>query len=190
LADRPQDVRIGPQDESDSKCRTVYYNDGRGYQAFVRTAVFMAKSIQPEPLMPSLSRLQWGLQGYWFSFNLQGSALVTIGVPETVLRFSSRVSQTTLLAQIATLVALAAMVMSPITGMWSDRKKRRRGGRLQLLWWGTAFNVAGLFSALSAHSFRFLSACIIVAILGQTTAQSAYQAMMPEIVPRTREKLT
>ncbi|PSR23122.1 MAG: hypothetical protein C7B45_04060 [Sulfobacillus acidophilus] len=146
----------------------------------------MANSVQPKLFGPSSARLQWGLQGYWFAFNLQGSALLTIVVPETVLRFSTRVSHTTLLAQIATLVALAAMIMSPVTGIWSDREKRRRGGRLQLLWWGTALNVAGLFSALLARSFVLLSGCIIVAILGQTTAQSAYQAMMPEIVPRER----
>ncbi len=144
----------------------------------------MAHSLQPR-VSPSL-RQQWGLQGYWFSFNFQGSALLTIVVPETVLRFSGRASHTGLLAQIATLVALAAMIMSPLTGVWSDKERRQHGRRIGLLWWGTGFNVAGLIGAIWAHSFVVMSSCIITAILGQTAAQSAYQAMMPEVVPRQR----
>ncbi|MDA8205138.1 MAG: hypothetical protein M0Z36_03645 [Thermaerobacter sp.] len=76
-----------------------------------------------KPTLSLSPRQQWGLQGYWFSFNFQGSALLAIVVPETVLRFSSRSSHTSLLAQIATLVALTAMVMSPLTGLWSDREQ-------------------------------------------------------------------
>lgn len=144
----------------------------------------MAPATRPH--LSSALRQQWGLQGYWFSFNFQGSALLTIVVPETVLRFSGRISHTALLAQIATLVALAAMIMFPVTRAWSDKERRRRGHRLGLLWWGTGFNVAGLAAAIRAHSFVMLSFCIITAMLGQTAAQSAYQGMMPEVVPRQR----
>ncbi len=144
----------------------------------------MANVVASGSMLPPTRRQQWGLQAYWFSFNLQGSALLTIVVPETVLKLSTKSSETTVLAQIATLVALAAMVMSPLTGAWSDREKRVKGHRFSLLWWGTAFNVAGLTGALFAPSFFWLTSSIIVAILGQTAAQSAYQALMPEVVPR------
>ena len=140
----------------------------------------MSRPAASEPLPV---RRQVALSAYWFSLNFETASLLTIIIPAALdrLAFQSHVS---MLARLAVLGSVVAMVLPPFAGSVSDRIHRRGGPRRPMLLWGTAVNVLGLFWMLSAGSVLSLGAGFLVAVIGQNFAGAAYQAMMPDIVPR------
>jgi MFS family permease len=134
---------------------------------------------------PVAVRQQLALSAYWFSLNFQGAALLTIVIP-TALDQLAYGSHTLVLARLAVLGSVVAMLLPPISGAFSDRIKRRGGQRRPMLLWGTGVNIAGLLMISQAASLIWLAAGFLVAIFGQNLAASAYQAMMPDMVPRSQ----
>lgn len=128
---------------------------------------------------------QWGLSAYWFSLNMEGAALLTILIPVTLIRLS-RAGHISELARLASLAAILAMGIPPLAGAFSDRQRRHGRRRKPFLWWGTSANVLGLIAIPYARSVSALTALFILVIAGQTAAQSAYQAMMPEVLPKNQ----
>lgn len=128
---------------------------------------------------------QWGLSAYWFSLNMEGAALLTILIPVTLVRLS-RAGHIGELARLASLAAILAMLVPPIAGAYSDRQRRRGKPRKPMLWWGTTANVAGLIIIPYARSITTLTLLFVLMIAGQSGAQSAYQAMMPEVLPQNQ----
>ncbi|WP_158246122.1 MFS transporter [Sulfobacillus sp. hq2] len=129
--------------------------------------------------------LQWGLAAYWFSLNMEGAALLTILIPMTLLQVSP-VGHVGQLARIVSLAALFTMIVPPIAGAYSDRQKRRGKRRMPLMWWGTALNVGGLLMIPGVSRASILTGIVLVTVVGQAASQTAYQAMMPEILPSSR----
>ncbi len=123
------------------------------------------------------------LAAYWFSLNFESASLLTIVIPAALdrLAFSSHVS---MLARLAVIGSAVAMLLPPFAGSVSDRVHRRGGQRRPMLLWGTAINVLGLVWMLSANSVISLGGGFLLAVIGQNFAGAAYQAMMPDIVPR------
>ncbi len=136
------------------------------------------------PTAPARSQ-QWGLTAYWFSLNMEGAALLTILIPVTLLRVS-RYGHVSELARIVSLAALLTMIVPPIAGMYSDRQKKRGKRRMPLMWWGTSANIAGLLVIPHVSSVTMLTVVVMVAVLGLAASQTAYQAMMPEILPQSQ----
>ena len=128
-------------------------------------------------------RRQVALSAYWFSLNFESASLLTIVIPAALDRLAFH-AHTTTLAQLAVVGSLVAMVLPPMAGAISDRIHRRGGQRRSMLLWGTLVNVLGLLGMLSAGSVLSLAGGFLVAILGQNVAGAAYQAMMPDIVPK------
>lgn len=132
---------------------------------------------------PFGSRRQIGLSAYWFSLNFQSAALLTIVIPTTLDRLSGS-GHTSQLARLAVLGALIAMLIPPVAGVMSDRARARGGQRRTMLIWGTGLNMVGLAIAADAQAIPWLTAGFFTAVFGQNVATAAYQAMMPEAVPR------
>jgi MFS family permease len=128
---------------------------------------------------------QWVLSAFWFSLNFQSAALLTILIPETLTRLAGAY-RTAELARLAALSALLAMVVPPVVGLWSDRLRAHGLGRRPVVLAGTAVNVGGLLLIPFSGSLTGLTVSVIVALVGQGAATAAYQAMMPEAVPRDR----
>ncbi len=140
----------------------------------------MSRPAASEPLPV---RRQVALSAYWFSLNFESASLLTIVIPATLdrLAFQNHVS---MLWRIAAIGSVVAMLLPPFAGAFSDRVHRRGGQRRPMLLWGTLVNVLGLFWMLSAGSVLSLGGGFLLAIIGQNFAGAAYQAMMPDIVPR------
>lgn len=131
------------------------------------------------------ARRQIGLSAYWFALNFQSSALLTIIIP-TALDRLSRTDHTGQLARLAVLGAVIAMLIPPVTGVLSDRIRARGGQRRPMMFLGTTLNILGLAVAARASTIPGLTAGFFIAVFGQSVAGAAYQAMMPELVPRSR----
>jgi MFS family permease len=129
---------------------------------------------------------QVGLAAYWFSLNFQTAALLTIVIPETLTRLAAQTSRTTQLARLAALSAVIAMLVPPLIGVVSDKIRARGGARRPLLVFGTLVNMGGLYAVMQSDELLSLASWFVVALIGQSIATAAYQAMMPEVVPRRR----
>lgn len=128
---------------------------------------------------------QIGLAAYWFSLNFQTAALITIVIPETLTRLGPA-DRTAHLARLAALAAVVAMIVPPLVGMVSDKIRSHGGARRPLLIVGTLINMGGLYAVMQSRVLLTLTISFLVALVGQSVATAAYQAMMPEVVPRER----
>ena len=128
-------------------------------------------------------RRQVALSAYWFSLNFESASLLTIVIPAALDRLAFQ-AHTSTLARLAVLGSVVAMLLPPLAGTVSDRIHHRGGQRRPMLLWGTAINVLGLLWMMQSPNVASLTGGFLVAILGQNIAGAAYQAMMPDIVPR------
>jgi MFS family permease len=123
------------------------------------------------------------LNAYWVPLNFQGSALLAIAVPAALLKFSD-VHYTSWLAALASAVAAISMLVPPPVGALSDHLRRRGGHRRPFILIGASVNIAGLLWMAATASIWPFAAALILAVLGQSVSTAAYQALIPEAVPR------
>ena len=124
----------------------------------------------------------WPVNLYAFSANFQSSALMTIVVPEALIRLGSE-NHTPLLARLAAASSLIAVLLPPAAGLWSDRLRIRGVRRMSFLLAGGVLNVAGLAGMSFSPSLGVYSACLFVAMTGSAVAIAGYQALWSETVP-------
>jgi MFS family permease len=124
------------------------------------------------------------LNAYWVPLNFQGSALLAIAVPAALLKFHSGQGHTQLFATLASVVAAISILVPPPVGALSDRLRRRGGHRRTFILLGTALNVVGLVWLAFTGSLWAFTAALFVAVIGQSIGTAAYQALIPEVVPR------
>ena len=109
---------------------------------------------------------------------------MAIAVPARLLKLAPS-SYTTALATIASLCALVSMIAPPIAGTISDHLRRRRGGtRKTIIVAGASVDIICLVLAARASTTIAFGALICGSILGVMTAIAAYQALLPDTVPR------
>ncbi len=80
--------------------------------------------------------------------------------------------------------ALATMLVPPLSGWLSDARRRRGGARRSFVAAGIAIDVAALIGLAQVSSLPMFAFLLVMATLGSNVALSAYQAMLPETVPR------
>ncbi len=124
------------------------------------------------------------LNALWVSLTVQDTALMTIAVPSAI----NRLTPATHVESLAFLVAisnLAAMLVPPVAGWFSDRHRRKTGGlRRRWVVAGVAVDVCALVAIVFTHTLVAFDALFIIAVAAENVAIAAYQAMIPEIVPR------
>lgn len=119
----------------------------------------------------------------WLPLTFQDTALMTIAVPAATVSFAPA-NHVLVLSLLASISALAAMVVPPLGGWLSDVLRRRGGSRRTFVAVGLAINVAALVGLSYAHTLLWFAAALIVSTIGANLALCAYQALLPESVPR------
>lgn len=136
---------------------------------------------------PPIGRLV-ALNGLWFGFNLQTTALLSIVVPAQILLLVGQgevgsVAQASYLGWLGAAGSLAALVVQPLVGHVSDRYPTRLGRRLPYVALGVLLAVAGALGLAVAHSPLWFGAAFVLLQVGNNAGMAAYQALLPENVP-------
>lgn len=85
---------------------------------------------------------------------------------------------------LASLAAIVSMIAPPLAGAVSDHLRRRGGGRRAIILAGAAVDVVCLLLAAHASSPLMLGALFLGATFGINASIAAYQALLPDTVPR------
>ncbi len=121
----------------------------------------------------------------WISLTVQDTALMTIAVPSAVLALAPRNH----IAALSLLVGCAnfgAMLVPPIAGWFSDRARQKGGIRRSFVLAGVAVDVCALAALAHARTLIVFGVLFVVAVASANIAIAAYQAMLPEVVPREK----
>jgi MFS family permease len=108
---------------------------------------------------------------------------MAIVVPAIVLRLAPR-DHIAIFAVLATLVGVAVAVVPPIAGALSDRARRRGGDRRRETAVALAVDVVALAAMAFSASVGELGAALVTATIALMAAQTIYQVLLPEVVPR------
>jgi MFS family permease len=123
------------------------------------------------------------LNALWLPLIFQDTALMTIAVPAATLRLAPA-NHVFVLAVLASIAALATMIVPPLGGWLSDALRRRGGSRRSFVAAGIVIDVAALIALSYAQSLTSFAISLVLASIGTNLALCAYQAMLPESVPR------
>jgi MFS family permease len=123
------------------------------------------------------------LNALWIPLAFQDAALMTIAVPAALLRIAPH-DHVAVFSALASIAACSAMVVPPFAGWLSDSLRRRGGSRRWFAAAGVAIDVAALSALAYAHSLLAFAVLLVLATAGANIALSAYQALLPESVPR------
>ncbi|MBV9233022.1 MAG: MFS transporter, partial [Candidatus Eremiobacteraeota bacterium] len=121
----------------------------------------------------------------WLPLTFQDTALMTIAVPAATLRLAPR-DHVFVLSVLASVAAFATMIVPPWGGWLSDRLRRQGGSRRRFVAVGIVIDVVALVALAYANSLATFALLLIVATAGANIALCAYQALLPELVPRTQ----
>src|SRR5215469_67756 len=124
------------------------------------------------------------LNAYWVPLNFQGTALLTIAVPAALLKFQSAANHTQQFAVLVSIAAAISILVPPPVGAISDYIRRRGGRRRAFILLGSLLNIAALVWLAFTGSIWSFSTALFVAVIGQSISTAAYQALIPEVVPR------
>jgi MFS family permease len=113
----------------------------------------------------------------------QDTALMTIAVPAATVRLAPQ-QHVFVLSVLASIAALAAMIVPPVGGWLSDALRRRGGSRRVFVAVGILIDVAALIALAYAPSLLSFGIFLVLATAGANVALCAYQALLPELVPR------
>ncbi|MGA8533387.1 MAG: MFS transporter [Candidatus Tumulicola sp.] len=125
------------------------------------------------------------LNALWIPLTFQDAALMTIAVPGALLQLAPS-SHVVVLSALASIAALAAMLVPPLAGSLSDSIRRTGGNRRSFIVAGLALDVAALVALAYAHTLWGFGICLVLAFVGSNLALAAYQALLPELVPRSK----
>jgi len=120
----------------------------------------------------------------WLGIQFQDTAILAIVVPALLLKLSPQ-SHTGILAALATAVAAAWVFVPPVAGAISDRLAARGGDRRKHTAVVLAADIAALVAMSYAHAIGALGVEVVCAGAAIAAASSIYQALLPEVVPRS-----
>ncbi len=119
----------------------------------------------------------------WLPLTFQDAALMAIAVPAALLQIAPHSYRPTL-AILASVSSLGAMAVPPVAGWLSDRAHRDGRPRHLFVLAGIAIDAAALIGLSLTHDIVAFGLLLVIAIIGANIAIAAYQAMLPESVPR------
>jgi len=86
---------------------------------------------------------------------------------------------------LAALVSLVSMVIPPLAGAFSDRLRRQGVPRRAFILGGAAVDVVCLVMMAEVGSLGLFAVFLLLATFGANVALAAYQALLPDVVPKT-----
>ena len=125
------------------------------------------------------------LNALWIPLAFQDAALLAIAVPAVLLHLTPQ-NYRTVLAALSSGSSFAAMLVPPFAGWLSDHLRRTGGSRRAFAAAGLALNIVALVGVALSRDLGWFSFFFIVAIIGANVGLAAYQALLPEIVPRAQ----
>ncbi len=123
------------------------------------------------------------LNAFWIPLHFQDTALIAISVPAAIVRFAP-LEHVKVFAVLAALVSLVSMVIPPLAGALSDRLRRQGVPRRAFILGGAAVDVACLVMMAEVRSLGLFAAFLLLATFGANVALAAYQALLPDVVPK------
>ncbi len=123
------------------------------------------------------------LNALWLPLTFQDTALMTIAVPAATAHLAPA-NHVFVLSVLASVTALAAMIVPPLGGWLSDALRRSGGSRRTFVAAGIVMDVGALIALANAHSLFWFALFLVLATAGANVALCAYQALLPESVPR------
>ena len=123
------------------------------------------------------------LNALWLPLTFQDTALMTIAVPAATAQLAPA-NHVLVLSVLASIAALAAMLVPPLGGWLSDALRRQGGSRRTFVAVGIAIDVGALVALANAHSLVWFAFFLVLSTAGANVALCAYQALLPELVPR------
>src|SRR5215470_10119955 len=147
-----------------------------------------ARPLEPAPLS---TRRQLVLNLLWFGLNFQTAALLPVVVPTQILLIvapgtAGSAPQAGFLGWLAAGASVVALVLQPLVGAASDRTRSRWGRRRPHVVWGTAVTLAGAAGLVWAGGPWTYALAFLVLQAGSNAATAAYQALLPDLVPRSQ----
>ncbi|MBV8116631.1 MAG: MFS transporter, partial [Candidatus Eremiobacteraeota bacterium] len=124
------------------------------------------------------------LNAFWIPLNFQDTALITIAVPAAVLQLQPQ-HHVRVFAALAAMVSFIAMFVPPIAGAISDRLRQRGVPRRAFILGGAALDVACLVLMAQSRTLPLFTTFLLLATVGANVSLAAYQALLPDIVPKT-----
>jgi MFS family permease len=121
--------------------------------------------------------------GFWLPLFFQDTALPAIAVPAAVAMLAPR-DHVRVLALIIALMSFVAMIVPPIAGAISDALTRRGIPRRVPIWIGAAIDIACLVMLAEVHNLGLFMTFILLATMGANISLAAYQALIPDVVPK------
>ena len=142
---------------------------------------------EPDAGRPPIGRLL-ALNGLWFGFNLQSTALLPVVVPAMVVLLVGRgevgsVAQAAYLGWLGVAGSIAALVVQPLVGHVSDRMPTRWGRRIPYVALGVVLAACGALGLALARGPLWFGAAFVLLQVGNNAGMAAYQALLPENVP-------
>lgn len=134
-------------------------------------------------------REQLVLSTFWFSLNAQSAALFPIVIPLQILLFVphgqvGNAQQALLLGWISAVAAIVSLIMPPFFGLISDNTTSVYGRRRPYIVAGTVLLLlSALVLAVAGNVLVFLLGLIVYQV-GSNAANAAYQALLPDRVPK------
>jgi MFS family permease len=104
-------------------------------------------------------------------------------VPAAVVVFAPQ-DHVKVFAVLAALVSFVSMGVPPLAGALSDRLRRRGVPRRAFILGGAAIDVVCLVMMAEVRSLGLFAAFLLLATLGANIALAAYQALLPDVVPK------
>jgi MFS family permease len=120
----------------------------------------------------------------WIPLTVQDTALLTIAVPASIAALAPK-EHITALAFLASVSSLATMFVPPLAGWLSDRGRRAGVTRRTWIFAGLTLDVLALCALAFAKNLVTFDLLFIAAVAAENVAIAAYQAMIPEVVPRS-----
>ena len=120
---------------------------------------------------------------FWIPLSLQDAAVMAIAVPAKVLQLSPT-NYLAKLAVIASIVGLATMIVPAAAGALSDRLRAKGTDRRGLILAGALIDAPALCLLGLTHSMTTFVALLILSTVAFNVSLEAYQAVIPDVVPR------
>ncbi len=118
-----------------------------------------------------------------FALTALWSSLNSIILPLVLLQYVDETQKNTYLGLLTFTGLLLAMIFQPLVGILSDRSRFRRGRRRPFVFVGTLLAIIFLPGIGLAGSVVLLLAVYCLLQISTNTAQGAFQAFIPELVP-------